>query len=104
MSKKKKRIILSVAVVLFVILGIYFCPPIHVPTRILGFRVTFIDDFAFEDLGTDAVILSVPEGIDAMEIYHKESQCYYTLFSQSEAKVNKYVGNKKKVEFPQEVW
>lgn len=135
MSKKKKWIILSVAVALFVILGIYFFPPIHIPTRItypydvtiwgiyasiddylseekeihipkriLGFRVTFIEDFAFEDLGTDAVILSVPEGVNAGRVYHYESQCYYTLFAQNEAKVEKYVGNEKKLIIPQEVW
>lgn len=135
MSKRKKWIILSVAVALFVILGINFFPPIHIPTRItypydvtiwgiyasiddylseekeihipkriLGFRVTFIEDFAFEDLGTDAVILSVPEGVNAGRVYHQESQCYYTLFAQNEAKVEKYVGNEKKLIIPQEVW
>lgn len=126
MSKKKKWIILSVAVALFVILGIYFFPPIHIPTRItypydvtiwcgharindylseekeihipkriLGFRVTFIEDFAFEDLGTDAVILSVPEGVNAGRVYHQESQCYYTLFAQNEAKVENMLEMKK---------
>lgn len=77
---------------------------IHIPKRILGFRVTFIEDFAFEDLGTDAVILSVPEGVNAGRVYHQESQCYYTLFAQNEAKVEKYVGNEKKLIIPQEVW
>lgn len=48
--------------------------------------------------------MSVPEGVNAGRVYHQESQCYYRLFSQSEAFLHEYVGDEKKVEFPSEVW
>lgn len=77
---------------------------INIPKRILGMKVNYIEENAFDDLGTDAFIQSIPEGIYAGRIYHQESMSYYKLISDSEARLIEYTGNEKEVEIPEEVW
>ncbi len=77
---------------------------INIPKRILGIKVNSIDENAFEDLGTDAVIQNVPKGIYVRRVYHQESESYYTIYSDEEARLIEYAGNEKNVEIPEEVW
>lgn len=77
---------------------------INIPKRILGLKVNYIEENAFADLGTDALIQSMPEGIYAGRVYHRESQSYYDVFSDNEAWLIEYTGNEKRVEIPEEVW
>lgn len=77
---------------------------IEIPKRIWWAKVSSIDGYAFEDLGTSINIKKIPEGkISTLEIYHQESQSYYQLF-QNEAEMLRYTGNEKKVEIPEKVW
>ncbi len=77
---------------------------IEIPKRIWWAKVSSISINAFYDLGTDAVIKCIPEGIiSADNIYHQESQSFYNLFCGT-ANLIRYMGNEKKVEIPEEVW
>lgn len=77
---------------------------INIPKRILGLKVNYIEENAFADLGTDALIQSMPEGIYAGRVYHQESRSYYIVSSDNIAHLIEYAGSEKKVEIPEEVW
>ena len=80
-------------------------PEIKIPKRIMGAKVCTIEAFAFDNLGTDAVILDIPQSVTyALFIYHHESQSYYHLYPNNEVIMGEYIGNEKKVEIPEEVW
>ena len=53
---------------------------ISIPDKIMGIKVCYIDEDAFNRMGTDVVILDIPEGIEAGKVYHQESQSYYWLY------------------------
>ena len=76
---------------------------INIPDRIWGAEVRYIAEDAFSILGTDAIILEVPNHLDIEELYHYESHSYYKVFDDS-AWMIKYVGNERKIEIPEEVW
>lgn len=76
---------------------------VNIPKRILWAETHAIERDAFEDLGTDVFIKSIPESVAWGDwLYHRDSQSYYHLLS--DAVLVKYVGDEKKVEIPEEVW
>ena len=77
---------------------------IYIPDRILGIKVISIEENAFKHLGTNAVILNIPENIHyAYNLYDYESQSYYMIWN-GHLYLEKYIGNKRKIEVPEKVW
>ena len=76
---------------------------ISIPDKIMGIKVCYIDEDAFNRMGTDVVILDIPEGIEAGKVYHQESQSYYWLYD-DQARILEYAGSEKKIETQDEVW
>lgn len=77
---------------------------IEIPSRIFGAKVMEVDDMAFNDIGTRAIIEDVSENIEYVGMaFDYKSQCYYGLLGDS-AWVSKYTGNEKKVEIPETIW
>ena len=76
---------------------------VEIPERILWAKEIYIDEEVYSNLGTDITVHNIPEGVSVYELYHKESQCYFTIRG-SEAYINDYVGDEKRVEIPEEVW
>ena len=76
---------------------------ISIPEKIMGMKVCNVDKDPYNEIGTDAVIVDIPQGIGAGKIYHQESQSYYWLIG-DEAGMLEYVGNEKEYEVQEEVW
>ena len=76
---------------------------VEIPERIWWAKEIYIDEEVYSNLGTDITVHNIPDGVSVYELYHKESQCYFTIRG-SEAYINDYVGDEKRVEIPEEVW
>ena len=76
---------------------------VEIPERIWWAKEIFIDREAYSNLGTDLTVHNIPEGVSVGKLYHKESQCYFMIRG-SEAYIDDYVGDEKRVEIPEEVW
>lgn len=76
---------------------------VEIPERIWWAKEIYIDEEAYSNLGTDLTVRNVPDGVSVNKLYHKESQCYFTI-RESEAYIDDYGGDEKKVEIPEEVW
>lgn len=78
---------------------------VNIPKRFFLAEVHTIEGDAFERLGTDVFIKSVPESVTlGLRLYHQGSQSYYSLRSNEKIILLEYVGNERKVEIPEEVW
>ena len=76
---------------------------VEIPERIWWAKEIYIDREVYSNLGTDLTVHNIPEGVSVDKLYHKESQCYFTIRG-SEAYIDDYVGDEKRVEIPEEVW
>lgn len=76
---------------------------VEIPERIWWAKEIYIDRKVYSNLGADLTIHNIPDGVSVDKLYHKESQCYFTIRG-SEAYIDDYVGDEKRVEIPEEVW
>lgn len=76
---------------------------VEIPERIWWAKEIYIGREVYSNLGTNLTVHNIPEGVSVYELYHKESQCYFTIRG-SEAYIDDYVGDEKRVEIPEEVW
>ena len=76
---------------------------INIPEKIMGIKVCYINEDAFNRVGTNAIIMNIPEGVRARKVFHQDSQSYYMLIDDY-AWMLEYVGDEKKYEVHEEVW
>lgn len=77
---------------------------LNVPLTIWGVRVKRIDDDAFKNTNVHITAVNIPEECEFNgDVFHYESQSYYSL-GENTAWISKYIGEKKEVKIPEEVW
>ncbi len=77
---------------------------IYVPDKILGMKVTYIEQDVFKHLGTNAVILHIPTSVCvARNLYDYQSKSYYTIWF-NDVYFEKYAGEEKSINISEKVW
>lgn len=77
---------------------------IYIPDKILGMKVTSIENNVFQHLGTNVIFLHIPSSIQiASNLYNAESQSYYSIWF-NDFYLDKYIGCEKKIKIPDAVW
>ena len=77
---------------------------VSIPDKIMGVKVDAIEEDAFINLGTNAIITSIPKNISyAYDLYDYKSQSYYMIWYKN-VYLEKYVGNEKEITIPDQIW